>query len=1085
VPNEPTSMRLAQSLAWRALTIGERLAVAREHGLSLAPSVNQRQKAAACIDLALPGETRPLAASMLALYGSSEEELGAIMDMPPSLRGRRLPTMPWQVVASECLAANNIERSAKDLPYSERDGVFALLRPFRYWAAKTVARLQDQQTPNHWDWPSVLRRLEFLLTDRLSTLAHRTLLLELNVARVTGELQGNTPAERLASFVSGLCDGPRRLRRLYLRYPPLVRLLAEACIDWQRNVTDVVQALDRDRAEIVDVFFGGVDPGSVDAIVSMGSDPHAGGTQVLLVRFAAGRKLVFKPRNLGIDRAFQHVVEWTNTHGFTPPCRTMRVLTRVTYGWTEFIPFEKTDADGVRRHYRRQGAYLALINALVGTDFHAENLISAGEYPYLVDLEALFHAKPDTPSMGSALEFLSESVLSTGLLPNWIGFDPDAPGVDLSGLGHPDGQMTPREVEVTVDLFSDDARIVKRQVAIHGKQNRATTADGPANVCDYAAELIAGFESACAILRRNAKDFFGAAGPFDTYDFDVRQVVRPTLIYSDALSKATHPHYLTDCALRELFFARFFGLSVMRPQYARVAGSELYDLMRGDVPKFTSRPDSRDLYDSRGNKIADFFSRSALEVAKERLEHRGGSYVDAQSELIHLSLVALGGSVRARRNGRRPTSIHAFNGKALSPGEFVDEAVSIARLLHEKAIVRDGLADWIALASRGGEQLYVKQIGVDLYEGTAGVALFLSCLDLVRGTHEFRDVTRQALETAIVPLRSGEPMWGGAIAGPLSVVHALLAISSWTGDDELLELAIDRVGGLRDRTSLPVPDLMAGSAGIITVLLALFARTGHAELLGIAAQFGENLLTTMRSQGSGVAWSLPSVETRAPLTGASHGTAGIALALSHLGQMTGDLRFIEAATAAVAYERSVYVPEVCNWPDFRVVREEYTNNAGGRSCSSAWCHGAPGIVLMRMSSAPGIFAEENLGDVLERMARSPLADSDSLCHGELGNVDTLVTAAEYLNEGRWLAFARQRASDAVRRRRTEGAWHAGVVGAEFAPGLFIGLAGVGFQLLRLAEPDRVPSLLGLATLLGRGTPAMGTDVQPRNLDGVL
>jgi len=73
------------------------LALAREHSFSLAPSDSQRLRAAAYVDLALPGETRPLAASMLALWGSNEEELGAIMDMPPSLRGRRLPAMPWQV----------------------------------------------------------------------------------------------------------------------------------------------------------------------------------------------------------------------------------------------------------------------------------------------------------------------------------------------------------------------------------------------------------------------------------------------------------------------------------------------------------------------------------------------------------------------------------------------------------------------------------------------------------------------------------------------------------------------------------------------------------------------------------------------------------------------------------------------------------------------------------------------------------------------------------------------------------------------------------------------------------------------------
>jgi lantibiotic modifying enzyme len=41
-------------------------------------------------------------------------------------------------------------------------------------------------------------------------------------------------------------------------------------------------------------------------------------------------------------------------------------------------------------------------------------------------------------------------------------------------------------------------------------------------------------------------------------------------------------------------------------------------------------------------------------------------------------------------------------------------------------------------------------------------------------------------------------------------------------------------------------------------------------------------------------------------------------------------------------------------------------------------------------------------------------------------------------------------------------WQCGGPQAVEMPGLMLGLAGIGYQMLRLAEPDRVPSVLVLA-----------------------
>jgi lantibiotic modifying enzyme len=72
-------------------------------------------------------------------------------------------------------------------------------------------------------------------------------------------------------------------------------------------------------------------------------------------------------------------------------------------------------------------------------------------------------------------------------------------------------------------------------------------------------------------------------------------------------------------------------------------------------------------------------------------------------------------------------------------------------------------------------------------------------------------------------------------------------------------------------------------------------------------------------------------------------------------------------------------------------------------------------------------------------------------------IDVLVDAWKASGDTSWLASAGQVAglmlNDA---RRTEG-WRSGIIGGWSAPGLMLGNAGIGWALLRIAEPERVPS----------------------------
>ncbi|WP_279635632.1 lanthionine synthetase LanC family protein [Corallococcus carmarthensis] len=106
---------------------------------------------------------------------------------------------------------------------------------------------------------------------------------------------------------------------------------------------------------------------------------------------------------------------------------------------------------------------------------------------------------------------------------------------------------------------------------------------------------------------------------------------------------------------------------------------------------------------------------------------------------------------------------------------------------------------------------------------------------------------------------------------------------------------------------------------------------------------------------------------------------------------------------------------------------------------------------------------------LATVQREGFGGSHCLCHGDVGNLEVLHLAGAVLGEEAWKQAARSRAARVLAQGR-DGAWRCGLPRFTEAPGLMLGLSGIGLGLLRLAAPDFVPSVLALqpARSLGSG-----------------
>jgi lantibiotic modifying enzyme len=252
-------------------------------------------------------------------------------------------------------------------------------------------------------------------------------------------------------------------------------------------------------------------------------------------------------------------------------------------------------------------------------------------------------------------------------------------------------------------------------------------------------------------------------------------------------------------------------------------------------------------------------------------------------------------------------------------------------------------------------------------------------------------------------------------------------------------------------------DIISGSAGAILALLVLYNKnSSQSDVLEQAIACGNHLLNHRLASNSGYrTWATLDGKF---LTGFSHGAAGIAYALLRLYQVTNKAIFLEAAQEAIAYERSVFLSEEGNWPDFRLLSTEK-----GFACQCAWCHGATGIGLARVAGlkildTDGI--QQDIEAAINTTKKYKLQDQDvdHLCCGNLGRVEFLFTAARKLSQPNLLEISLEEAAQVVARAEQKGGFTYGF-GLGNNPGFFRGASGIGYQLLRLAYPDQLPSVL--------------------------
>ncbi|UCC89732.1 MAG: type 2 lantipeptide synthetase LanM family protein [Anaerolineales bacterium] len=1015
-----------------------------------------------------PFDTQSHFAQRLALENIDEESILPILGQTIEGLHRRLPHPPgWLLELAEAFAYP-ASGFANPPPGEEIFSFLDLIQPLVDLACDRlnagIAALEDQWPTPPFDPQTVIDVLLMNLPDPLLTRLGRTLVLELNVARLQDVLDGETPAERFESFIHRLRQ-PEEAIAILAEYPVLARQLTICIAHWVEVCLEFLERLCADWEAILDCFGPAHDPGLLVELVGGAGDTHRGGRSVMIARFDSGFQMVYKPKSLAIDVHFQELLAWLNGRGCQPPLQTLKILDRGAYGWVEYVEVQAcTSVAEIECFYQRLGAYLALLYTLNATDFHLENLIARGQHPMLIDLETLFNPQFDRfdgAEAGVVVEqALANSVLQVGLLPQRLWARDEYGGIDISGLGGDEGQLSPDRIPQPAHAGTDHMHYIRQRVELPGEANRPSLDGAQATALDHVEDVVKGFVMLYQLLMDHRVDLVADHGPLARFALDeTRVLLRPTRTYDQLLFESFHPDVLRQGLDRDLLLDRLWTAVPGRPYMSQVIGVEQAELQQGDIPVFTTHPTSLDLTSGNGQTIRGVLTETGMALVQRRLRALDEQDKRRQEWFIRATLATLESGMH--RPPAEPIYLWLEAQTSLSRDRLLAGARAVADRLAETSIRGQEDISWIGLELLAEENWGIAPLGIDLYSGIPGMALFLAYAGAVLGEEGYTTLARRALNSILrqVELLSPDMPDIGGLEGWGGVLYTLTHLGVLWAEPGLLSQAegvVEVLAGFigQDQEF----GLVRGAAGAIGGLLAFHHCLPSQKALNAAITCGDHLIASAQPVQGGLGWTVPRLGPR-PLTGFAYGAAGIAWALLELAGVSGHQRFRAAARQAIDYERALYSPQAGNWPDLR--------EAGGPDSARrlvAWCHGAAGIGLARLRALSHL-DDPKLGDEIQTAINTTLSHgfgfSHCLCHGDMGNLELLLQASQVLDDHRWHAQVERLAPmvlDSIDRH----GWACGGPGAVELPGLMLGLAGIGYQMLRLAEPDRVPSVLLLA-----------------------
>ncbi len=895
----------------------------------------------------------------------------------------------------------------------------------------------------------------------LYNIAIRTLIYELDEAKKKNLLVGDTPDSRFDYFADMLLNDTSYINAFHDEYKLLYSNLCDTAAETAAFAVDILRNTAADKGEVCREILGGKQTGKLVSITLSGGDTHCGCRSVSILRFE-NANLVYKPHSLAGEAAFGRLIDFTNS--FTADSfdlRSMKILDREDYGWTEFIehiPLEKEEAASV--FYRKTGRLMALLYLCGASDLHFENIIACGTDPVPIDMETIFHCVPfellnsnDKNGGYTAVKrFLNNSVHGIGLLPSYVSFRDSSGGqknFSVGGMSGSAAQESPFTTYSFDNMGTDNVSMVKKSFNIASSENSPMLNGKELDPRKYSDHIVKGFAEVYRIILGNREAFRERVTAL-FQNTSNRIVLKATLAYGNLLSIATHPDFQRNEVFARLLFSR---IGLLKPA-GEILGYEINALIKRNIPIYYADFTKRMLTGGDGTILENILDKSPKDEFNEKLNGFSEKDLRIQTDLIKTSYFVIDSQkdhtdISLDGTHKQKAERADLISTAVEIGDYLLEYRSVTGVNHKG--VRDRFFCGCSVERCENNDFTTVMNDFYLYDGACGIALFLLELGRLSGKTRFTDAAYETIEPIISIIEADTFNFdrrSGAFTGVAGYFYILNKFAEIDRNESLLTLIKDklyRVTEFAQNEDTGSVDIISGAAGAAAVLVSIAESTSDAELRGIATAEAEKccslLYDATMKEGN------PDSD-KLTYAGFAHGIAGVIPYMYKLSRLSGREDILAYTKALLSYEREHFRME----ENGRITGWLSAISNGG--IVSSWCHGTPGFLaeklLLKKSGYNDDELERELNSAAEIVAEECIGTSCSYCHGDMGNLSILKEYAELCGNAEFAekcSFAFNELYNGYIRNITCNT----EVMCQKYNGLMIGLSGIGYSCLQEAD----------------------------------
>ncbi len=888
-----------------------------------------------------------------------------------------------------------------ELPYTIRPFLFYLVNKINYFSINLSNIDLCEEA-----FDSLIN----LLASELLSCFIKSLNLEIYKYKVDNELYNKPSDDLFSDFIKIKFYDLDHILNFYSKYPTLIRLLTLKTNDFINNVNEFLLRLNHDIYDIEKEFNIKI-KNRIIKNINCKNNYQKNGKSVLEFVFGDGEKFIYKPRGLSVLKPYNTFIKWFNENSNLLDIPQSKVLDKGDYIFSSFIEYKTcTKESEVINYYKRYGEIIGLIYFLCGNDFHLDNIIANGEYPYIVDVETLIQSFSklnfEYEAKQEAKKIISDSVLYSALLPFKIY-----------------GAKIDNEIEV--GALSGYEQIIGNKVLTSNKKKNIPSLNNEyVDYKKYTSYIIEGFRETCDFIMKS-KDFLTLGDGFINIfkDAMVRNILRPSYSYSLLLDYSYNPDFTSDFLKREKLMENLWAYPF---ENKAVIKYEVKDMLFDYIPIFYSFCNSRNLITSDGEVIEDYFEESGFDRVKNRIKNIDKDEIERQVSHMIVSFGLYEETILKNKIKRQDVKANLPQTGNVKY-DILNECIDIAEHIKSKAIYsrsKDSVT-WINTILNKNMEWEIAPLESSISQGLSGIALYFYELNRITGKYYslYEKILKSAYDKSIY-FYGKESHFKNKYSLFLPLINEYRYSKSKDIMDKLEKMSKFLLENISNVVAF---EFMGGSSRLIQLMLICFDILKDEKYLSLADKLGDRLINQLEDI---------KIENIKP--GMGYGASGISMVLFKLSSYINKPVYVDKALLLLKQDRKNY-----NFNDISYV------------------NGSAGIGISRLEINKYYddkIIKDEINKCLELAIESDIAD-DSLLYGNLGNIDFLLCYYKETLDEDILKIAKNKLNHIINVKNKIGSYGIPYIHGFETFNIYTGLAGIGYEFLRVLDPFNVPCIL--------------------------